>query len=264
MAKLNIFIDGTWLFRVCQPDGVLANRTETYTQSFKLSFDKLTKSLIGHLSKYGQTIEPGERYLSTSIFTLPSDIEDWPNQAPDITPDDIVRVRNGAFARDKMVENAVRDGFSDLAVYRPNLRPFMIKKIKNRTFQEKQVDATVIALLVKSAITQGANFHAFITGDSDMLPAIRVAYPEYSKNVILVTTHPDELRAEHRQTSFSFTDFQFNIDPFFLQDHIKEIIVGDNIYECSNCHKILVRTNPIPTNKRPYCDTCSATRTKSR
>lgn len=261
MQKLNIFIDGTWLFRVCQPGGVLSNRTEYDTQSFKLSFERLTKSLIEHLKSKGKTVEAGERYLSTSIFNLPSDINNWPNENPDVTTVDIERVTKGAQAREFMVQNAVTAGYSDSAVYRPRLRPFMIEKLKNRTYQEKQVDATVIALLVRSAITQGDNFHAFITGDSDILPAIKVAYPEYSKNVMLVTTHPDELKAEHRQTSFSYTDFQFDIEPYFLQDHVKEIIYGQNVYECSNCRKTFIRTNRIPSRSRPYCSNCSQSRT---
>lgn len=261
MPRLNIFIDGTWLFRVCQPDGVLSNRTEYNTQSFKLNFDKLTTSLIQHLVRLGKDVQIGDRYLSTSIFSLPADLNDWPNQNPDVTSTDIERLTRGAQAREFMVQNAIAAGFSDLAIYRPSLRPFMIEKLKNRTYQEKQVDATVIALLVRSAITQPEDFHAFITGDSDILPAIKVAYPEYSKNVTLVTTHPDELRAEHRQTSFSYTDFQFDIEPYFLQDHVKEIIHGKNTYECANCRKTFVRPYSIPKHKRPYCNNCNQSRT---
>lgn len=261
MPKLNIFIDGTWLFRVCQPDGVLSNRTEYNTHSFKLNFDKLTDSLINHLRQQGKTVDIGERYISTSIFSIPADLNDWPNENPDVTNEDIERVTRGVQAREFMVQNAITAGFSDAAVYRPRLRPFMIEKLKNRTYQEKQVDATVIALLVRSAITQGENYHAFITGDSDILPAIKVAYPQYSKNVMLVTTHPDELKAEHRQTSFSYTDFQFEIEPYFLQDHVGEIIHGQNVYECASCRKTFVRSNPIPNRRRPYCINCSHSRT---
>lgn len=261
MQNLNIFIDGTWLFRVCQPGGVLSSRTEYDTKSFKLNFERLTESLLKHLGLQNKNVKIGERYISTSIFNLPSDVNEWPNENPDITSVDIERVAKGVQAREIMIQNAINAGFSDKAIYRPRLRPFMIEKLKNKTYQEKQVDATVIALLVRSAITQGENYHAFITGDSDILPAIKVAYPEYSKNVMLVTTHPDELKAEHRQTSFSYTDFQFNITPYFLQDHVREIIHGQNIYECSNCRKVFVRSNPIPGKKRPYCANCSQART---
>jgi hypothetical protein len=226
-----------------------------------LNFEKLSSSLISYLSSLGKTVEIGDRFLCTSIFRLPEDLNDWPNQNPDVTNSDIERVTKGAQAREFMVQNAVQAGFSDLAVYRPNLRPFMIEKLKNRTFQEKQIDATVIALLVRSAITKSDDYHAFITGDSDILPAIKVAYPEYSRNVMLVTTHPDELRAEHRQTSFSYTDFQFDIEPYFLQDHVKDIIHGQNVYECSNCRKSFVRTTSIPKKNRPYCKNCTQGRT---
>lgn len=261
MPKLNIFIDGTWLFRVCQQEGVLSCRTENYDQSFKINFEKFTASLINYLSTLGKTAEIGDRYLCTSIFKLPENLNDWPNQNSDITSSDIERVTRAAQARDFMVQNALQAGFSDLAVYRPNLRPFMIEKIKNKTFQEKQVDATVIALLVRSAITKSDDYHAFITGDSDILPAIKVAYPEYSRNVMLVTTHPDELKAQHRQTSFSYTDFQFDIEPYYLQDHVKDIIQGTNVYECSDCRKAFVRNKPIPKRSRPYCGNCNQGRT---
>ena len=261
MPNLNVFIDGTWLFRVCQPDGVLSNRTENSAQSFKIDFKKLTESLLHHILYLDSSTGIGERYLSTSIFVMPDDVNDWPNQNPDITLDDINRVERGVKSRENMVQNALQSGFSDLAVYRPRLKHFMIERLKNKTFQEKQVDATVIALLVKSAITKSDDFHAFITGDSDILPAIRVAYPEYSRNVVLVTTHPDELRAEHRQTSFSYMDFQFDIKPYFLQDHVKEIIQGQNVYECSNCKKVFVRPKPVPKKNRPYCYSCNQAKT---
>jgi hypothetical protein len=261
MPKLNIFIDGTWLFRVCQADGVLANKTEYNTQSFKLDFSALSNSLLNHLEKLGRSAEIGDRYIATSIFTLPSEINDWPSQNSDITSADIERVARGANARNFLVQNAVQAGYLEDAVYRPRLRPFMIEKLKNRTFQEKQVDASVIALLVRSAITKPDDFHAFVTGDSDMLPAIKIAYPEYSRNVILVTTHPDELRADHRQTSFSYTDFEFDITPYFLQDNVLDIIHGQNTYECGNCRKVFVRNKPVPKGKRPYCTNCHLTRT---
>lgn len=262
MAKLNVFIDGTWLFRVCQPDGVLSNRTIYSTKRFNLDFTKFIDSLILHLNNQGKATEGvGDLYLSTSIFDFSDDINEWPSESDEITSNDIERVIKGAIARELMVTNAVSAGFDSSAVYKPRLRPFMIGKIKNGTYQEKQVDATVIALLVKSAITKREDYHVFVTGDSDVLPAIKVAYPEYSKNVLLATTHPDELRAEHRQTSFSYTDFAFDITPYFLQDHVKDILFGNNVYECSKCKIVFNLLTPLSQRSRPYCKDCSRSRT---
>jgi hypothetical protein len=88
--KLNVFIDGSWLFKICNPEGVLASKTESFTKSFQLSFEKLGQALLKHI----QEVEPkcdqiNEQYLSTSIFELPSDFDDWPNRYEGITSSDV-------------------------------------------------------------------------------------------------------------------------------------------------------------------------------
>ena len=93
----------------------------------------------------------------------------------------------------------------------------MIPKLEKGSYREKQVDSTVVALLVKSAITHPQDYHALVTGDADMIPAITTAFPEYTKNILVVSTHPDELDPKHRQSSFSYLDFSFDLPPFFLQ-----------------------------------------------
>ena len=262
MKQLNIFIDGSWLFRVCQSDGALASKTENSDYSFSLNFDKLNKALLEHVKKTDEDCsELGDMYFITSIFTIPQNIEKWPEDNPDMSSGAIDRVKRGAFARERIATNAIRAGYKQDAIFRPRLKPFMIEKLASGKFQEKQVDASVVALLVRSAITKPNDYHLLITGDSDIIPAIKVAYPEYSKNVVIATTHPDELRAEHRQTSFSFDSVEFSLPPIYLQDHIKEIIHGDNIYECGNCRVVFTRQYPIPANKRPYCLECAESRT---
>ena len=262
MKKLNIFIDGTWLFRVCQPEGTLSIKTENSDRSFSLNFDKLNQALLEHVKNHDpECTELGDRYFVTSIFDIPENVDEWPEENPDISPDDIGKVRRGAYARNNVAQNAIRAGYKEDAVFRPRLKHFMIRALKSGSFQEKQVDASVVALLVRSAITKPNDYHLLITGDSDIIPAIKVAYPEYSRNVVIATTHPDELRAEHRQTSFTFNSVDFSLAPFYLQDHIKEILHGDNIYECGECHTIFSRSNPIPTGRRPYCSDCLAIRT---
>lgn len=262
MSKLNVFIDGSWLFKACAPEMALAARTEWIEKAFSLDFAKLDAGLLAHAkAAKPECGSMGERHISTSIFALPDDFDQWPNEFHDITADDIARTKRAVSAREDFINGAIAAGYSDLAVYRPKIKGWMLEKLRTRRYQEKQVDATVVALLVKSAITQPHDVHVVITGDADILPAIKVAYPAYSKNVFIATTHPDELMAERRQTSFSLSNFDFNVDPYYLQDHVKSIMQGKNVYECSHCHKIFVRSKPIPEKARPCCFECNNKRT---
>lgn len=163
--------------------------------------------------------------------------------------------------REKFVASAIAAGYSEDAIYRPAIKPWMVEKLISKKYQEKQVDATVVALLVRSAITCPTDYHCVITGDSDILPAIRVAYPQYSKNVFVATTHPDELKAEHRQTAYSLSNFAFDIPALYFQDCLADIVAGEHVYSCAHCHAIFVRANPIPARSRPCCFACNQRRT---
>lgn len=141
------------------------------------------------------------------------------------------------------------------------MKGWILEKLRLKRYQEKQVDATVVALLVRSAIVSPDDVHVVITGDADVLPAIKVAYPEYSRNVMVATTHPDELKAENRQTAFSLSHFDFDIPPFYLQDHAANILGGAHVYACAHCHKAFARPKPIPAKARPCCFHCNKQRT---
>jgi uncharacterized LabA/DUF88 family protein len=262
MSQLNIFIDGSWLFKACAPEKVIAARTEWPDKTFGVDFARLNSALLQHAKAAAPGCESlGDRYLATSVFTLPENFDEWPNEYEGVTADQVAITRKGVFARQKFVEAAQAAGYSDAAVYRPKLKGYMLEKLRNRRYQEKQVDASVVALLVRSAITKPDDYHVVITGDADMLPAIKVAYPEYSKNVFIATTHPDELRAEHRQTSFSLASFDFQLPPFYLQDHVAAVMRGEHVYTCAHCHKAFARPKPIPAKARPCCHPCNAQRT---
>jgi hypothetical protein len=262
MPKLNVFIDGSWLFKACAPEKALASSTEWPQKTFPLAFGRLDAALLEH----ARTSRPGcdalgERYISTSIFLLPADFDSWPGEFDGVTADDILRTRAGVQARERFVAMAVGAGYSDSAVYRPKMKGWILDKLRLKRYQEKQVDATVVALLVRAAITTPQDVHVVITGDADVLPAIKVAYPEYSKNVVIATTHPDELAAERRQTSFSLSHFSFDIPPFYMQDHAAALMAGEHVYTCAHCHKAFARPKPIPTKARPCCSPCNAKRT---
>jgi len=262
MSKLNVFIDGSWLFKACAPERALAFQTEWPLKTFPLDFSKLDQVLLAHAKATESTcLDLGDRYIATSIFSLPDDFDEWPSEYHDITSDDIARTRSGVIARERFVTLAVEAGYSEAAIFRPRIKGWILEKLRTKRYQEKQVDATVVALLVRSAIVSPDDVHVVITGDADILPAIKVAYPQYSRNVLIATTHPDELKAEHRQTSFSLANFECNIPPLFLQDVASSLLRGDHVYTCSHCRKAFTRKVPIPTRARPCCIPCNEKRT---
>ena len=90
--------------------------------------------------------------------------------------------------------------------------------------------------------------------------AVRLAHAEYSRNVFLATTHPDELKAEHRQSSYSLHNFDFRIPPVYLQDNVLEIVQGEYVSECYQCRRVFSRPYPPAIPSRPYCSACGARR----
>lgn len=271
--KLNIFIDGSWLFKV--QDGVLKGkriRSERDKPVF-VDFTKLSNLILSHIQNHGFPYckEYGERHCCISVLTCPANIDTWEgkkicdlnryqkNNHYVITKENLEKVKKNCYVRDNFARSAVSAGFEANSIIRPELKPWMIENLARGRFQEKQVDTTVVALLVKSAITKRDDVHAIVTGDADILPAIKIAYPEYSKNILVVTTHPDELKAEHRQTSFTYQEEEFEIPALYIQDHVKDIILGD-ILECANCHGLYEPTRPINTKRRNYCRDCELTR----
>lgn len=260
MAKVNVFVDGSWLFNACRYDRSLANATEHPERNFPLDFAKLNKELASHVSRQvggAGAHEIGDAYISTSIFQLPDDFDSWPNSYPmDCTSADVERTRNAVRARERFIDKARAAGYGEDAIFSPRLKPYIVKQLSEFRYQEKQVDATVVALLVKYAITQPDDYHIIISGDADMLPAVKIAYPEYTENVSVATTHPDALTEEQRQSSFSLFNFDFRIEPFILEANAEGIIEGDHVYRCAECGKVFARPNAIPRRARPTCGPC--------
>lgn len=256
MANVNVFIDGTWLLNQCAAGGSLANATEHPDRRFPLDFAKLNSCLVTHVGAHGgEAAAIGAAYISTSIFALPDDFEEWPNNYLDITPEQIEKTRRAVTARERFVETAVAGGYLTDAVFRPLIRDYIVRKLAERKYQEKQVDTSVVALLVRSAITKPEDFHVVITGDSDILPAVKVAYPEFTKNVVVATTHPDELNARHRQTAYALLDFDFGIPPFYMQnkENAVQLMEGAHTYRCEECGAVFALQKPVPRSSRPRC-----------
>lgn len=263
MSKINVFIDGSWLFKVAASDHVLADKTEHPDTPVRLDFARLDQSLLRHVREHDDACKSlGDRYIATSIFTLPENLDNWPALENNIRPKHLEHFRRVVHARNQFVEAALKAGYLGSAVLRPNLRPWILQGLMQNAYHEKQVDTTVVALLVRFAITQPNDYHCIITGDADILPAVEIAHSEYTRNVFVATTHPEERHAEHRHTAFSLANFEFCIPPFYLQDHLAEIIAGNNVYACDYCSRIFVRRYPIPKNTRHFrCSICHDKRT---
>jgi len=271
--KLNIFIDGSWLFKV--QNGVLKSKrikSERNKPVF-IDFTKLSNLILTHVQKSGFSYckQYDERHCCISVLTPPSNIDSWEgkkicelnryqrNNNYILKKADLEKVKKNCYVRDNFARSAITAGFEANSIIRPDLKPWMIENLSKGRFQEKQVDTTVVALLVRSAITKGDDIHAIVAGDADILPAIKIAYPEFSKNIVIVTTHPDELKAEYRQTSFTYQEEEFDIPALYIQDYVKDIIWG-NIIECSNCHGLYELTRQVDPKRRNYCRDCELTR----
>lgn len=256
MGQLNIFIDGTWLLYQCGAGAGLANATDQPASRFLLDFGKLNSALLRHVRDTGRVCSDiGECYVSTSIFELPPGFDDWPNQFEDVTAEQIEKTQRAVRLREELVASAVAAGYRTDAVYRPPIKDYIIRKLAERRYQEKQVDTSVVALLVRSAITKTSDFHSVVTGDADILPAVRVAYPEFTRNVFVTTTHPDELNPEHRQTAFSLVDFAFDVPPFYMnnKESAQQILHGAHVYRCEECGLVFSMPRPVPRSQRPRC-----------
>lgn len=255
MQKLNIFVDGSWLFKVCKAGSALSKGTADSAYPFPFDFSGFVSSLVEHVKEKSgvKELESGKLVFCTSIFDLPENFDEWPNNNPAILPEKVELTKRLVHAKNEFCNKAKSAGFSDEAEFHVKMKPWIMSALDNDSYQEKQVDTTLVALLVKSAFDNPNDYHAIVSGDADMLPALRVAYPDYTKNVLVVTTHPDELDAEHKMSSYSYLDYKCDIDPFYFQVNLESIMEGNNKYRCNECHKLFSTLKPIPASSLPRC-----------
>lgn len=263
MAKLHIFIDGSWLIKVCAPSGILAQKLLIPDQ-FRLDFNKLKSTIFNHIStSQPDCTEIGDCYFITSIFDIPADVNTWVgnivNSRP-ITQAQLDTTTRNVNMRQNYASRAIAAGFNTSGIIRVTLKDWIVRKLSDKKYQEKQVDTTVVALLVKYAITKSNDYFAIVAGDSDILPAIDIAYPEFTQKICWIANHPDQLDAAHRQTSFSFFQYKYAIPPLFLHDRVDSITEGRYIYTCPNCHKVFISPAPFPQNNQTFCSVCSRQR----
>src|SRR6185369_6622689 len=107
LADLNVFIDGSWLFRQCGPSGSLAYATDRPSERFPLDFNRLNQELLRHVESHGHHCDGlGELIFAASILSLPSDLDDWPKRYPGIRPENIEITRKAVWAREALLREA--------------------------------------------------------------------------------------------------------------------------------------------------------------
>lgn len=255
--KFNVYVDGSWLFKQCGTNGVFASRMEYPENAFRLDFSKLVGSLSTTLSQaVGQPTEVAELYFYTAVFEIP--------EAPNPEWGDLSWIRNSTHARQRFADAALGAGFLGEGVFKVPLRTWIIDKLQDRRYQEKMVDTSLVARLVEQSIKDPDRLHVLISGDLDMLPAIKTVVPEYTETVVLATTHPDQYYASDAQSSFRLNTFDFRYEPIYLERHVADFVSGEHVYECSNtrCHRLFVRAAPIPRGANPRCKPCSERRAR--
>lgn len=271
MSKLHVYIDGTWFFKVV--NGGVFKRFICSTRYFRIDFGRFNALLLKHIQKQRPDCsEIGNCYFVTSIFDLPDDFDSWAGkkianpyggQKVEILQKNVDVTKQNIKKREGFANDAINVGYNPDCIFHVPLQEWMLLNMLHPElrYQEKQVDTTVVALLVRDAIEHSSDCFALVAGDADILPAIQVAYPNYTRNVFPVLTSPDEREGKNRQTSFKYSEYDFDIDTLVLQNHIGEIMAG-NVYRCTECSKFFATQNPIDSQKiksgktLPRCPAC--------
>jgi len=225
---------------------------------FRLDFTKLAAEVGKFLEMKSPTaaMKPGKLYFYTAIFQV-----DEP-PSPDLG--DISFIMKSIYARQYFIKEAEAGGFDCSGVNWVPLRKHIAEKLRDHQYQEKMVDTSVVARLVEQAIRHPRRMHVLITGDRDMLPALRTVCPKYTKSIALATTHPDQYDRFNSQSSFALSAFDFVSEPMYLERHVEQLVAGEDVYTCANCRKVFVATSKLGIRENPVCDQCKSQRSSSR
>lgn len=257
--KLNLYVDGSWLFKQCDRKKIFANRTESPGRWVSVDFTKMISLIEGRAGAfYGSAPERGVAYFCTSIFTIPVDADTWPTVLRD--PSRLSKLRANVHARQAFADKAVAAGFAPDGLLHPTLRPWVLDRIATHGYQEKQVDTWLVAHLVERAISEPDSIHFIASGDADMMPGIQTVVPRYTERVVHVGTHPLQFDLEDQQTSFAFESFRLRHGPVYLEDYLDQFIEGAYVYHCRNpgCGKVFTRTEPPHGTTAGFCAACEA------
>lgn len=121
-------------------------------------------------------------------------------------------------------------GFEREGIFEVPLRLWIIERLREHRYQEKMVDTSLVARVVEQAVAEPERLHLVVSGDLDMLPAIRTVVPDYTEKVVLACTHPDQYVRGEAQSAFRLAQFGFRYDAIYLERLIERILEGEHIY----------------------------------
>lgn len=262
MAKVHIFIDGSWLFKACSKYGVLAQKFYR-PEKFKVDFTRLQELIVRHILEKNEVcnakeLELGDCFNFMSILNLPEDFADWEGKKIGdvvVGKDNIKITSEEVKKRKEFAEASFEAGFEKKAVLEVDLKEWMLANLINGCFQEKKIDTMLVVTFIKYVLRKPKDYFAIVTGDADMLPAIEFANEGFTNNICLVITSPDENK-KYISTAFGYTKYKFDTPTIYLQDHIKDIVAGSYIYTCASCSKVFKTKVEITRICEHNCTIC--------
>jgi hypothetical protein len=241
VTSVSVTIDGSYLHKAIAPNQALSQKTIHPDRPFWIDFSKLDNALIAYARQQGFQIDQiSERTFVSSIFAVPEDFEDWPRRYG-IHPKVIERFKYCNFARERTLAQATTQGYQPV-VYRPALQQWMLEKLSRGDYREKLVDTEVAVRTTEIGITRPDTLHIVLTGDRDITPALRYG----SERILLAATGPGI------GSPREWVDRKM----FVLEEHVAEIMAGNHIYECPNCHGFFATKKAIPPRTMVRCKQC--------
>ena len=201
--KFNVFVDGSWLFKICGANKALSQRTYQKDRNFNLDFNKLIKLIQDKLIKSFEifSIEKGDFYLFSAIFDYEENqIRKWHTEnnehLKNIKDIDafIEKFKRNVNARETFIKSSENAGFDISGVHNVTLKPWMCKALNEFRYQEKMADTSMVARLVEHTLIglTETDIQVVVAGDLDILPGIKTIIPDYTKKLILVTITPEQ------------------------------------------------------------------------
>ena len=215
MTTVHVYIDGSWLYKLCQKSNNTDIESGAFVRAknlnchFQIDFEKLSNTLSEIMrKKCGDEINLFRKIIVTSVFKVgEKKFNDYCNKEEiinairntpfrgkfDLSDEEVERIANSIISRRTFAGNAVKYDYNkndNGFIFESILNEQRLRSYINSTYTEKMVDTALVASLVKGAIINKYDYHCLVAGDADMISALKVAYPDYHKNIFLATVDP--------------------------------------------------------------------------
>lgn len=251
----HIYVDGSWLFKQCGKQKSLSWRAfpkSKHEKIFFIDYSKLINLIINELrSTIKEDLDVGTLWYFSSVFS----------ELTEIPGEDVQLILRENYAKKRIIDEVRKAGFNTDHVFEVPFKPWMIDAIKSKSYKEKKVDSAMVTYMADNFKNYENDYHAVVTGDLDVMPAIQRLMQSGIGKVILVTTKPHQWDITMQQTSWELANYPFSHGPIFLEDKVKSIMSGDLIYECVRCRDLFARRKAIPPLSQPLCIKCYTEKT---